>query len=65
MTQAINSSLLPTVYTVAEVAKYYKISTRQVRRWIKAKLLPTIRIGREHRIAANDLSLLISKHRKE
>lgn len=65
MTQPIKSSLLPTLYTVGEVAEHCKVSDRQVRRWIKSKLLQTHQIGRNHRIAANDLSFFLNKYRKE
>ncbi len=39
MTTPIDSSLLPSLYTVAEVADHCRVTDRQVRRWISEGLL--------------------------
>ena len=65
MTSSIDSSLLPTLYTVQEVASHLKVSQRQVRRWIATGRLQAHKLGHLVRIAANDLALFLSKYRKE
>ena len=65
MSDRIKSGLLPTLYTIAEVAHHCKVSGRQVHRWIKAGQLPTHKFGRLIRIAANDLTLFVAKSKKE
>jgi excisionase family DNA binding protein len=65
MSDSIKSGLLPTLYTIAEVAHHCKVSGRQVHRWIKAGQLSTHKFGRLHRIAANDLALFVTKSKKE
>ena len=44
--------------TVSETAEYLKVSTVTVRRYIKSKRLPAVRVGRNIRVRREDLELL-------
>lgn len=48
---------LPRLLTIPEVAAYLKISTKTVRRWIERGELHAYRVGRQLRIAEEDLSV--------
>lgn len=41
--------------SVADVASLLRVSTKSVRRWIKAGILPATKLGRDWRIARTDL----------
>lgn len=45
--------------TIDEVAERCRVSSRTVRRWIGAGDLPAHRLGRQLRIAPNDLSAFL------
>ena len=51
---------LPKLLTIKQVAEFSQFSTRQVRRWIKSKLLKASLYGRIWRIAENDLALFLA-----
>ncbi|MBO9448554.1 helix-turn-helix domain-containing protein [Ruegeria sp. R14_0] len=44
--------------SVRDVAALFRISTKTVRRWIKSGKLPATRLGRDWRVARNDLHAL-------
>lgn len=54
---------LPRLLTIPEVADYLKISTKTVRRWIDRGDLHAYRVGRQLRIAEEDLSACPAFHR--
>lgn len=54
---------LPRLLTIPEVADYLKISTKTVRRWIGRGDLHAYRVGRQLRIAEEDLSVCPSCRR--
>jgi len=54
---------LPRLLTIPEVADYLKISTKTVRRWIDRGDLHAYRVGRQLRIAEEDLSACPSYRR--
>lgn len=45
--------------TVEEVAEYLKMNPQVVRRWLKDKRLPGIKIGKEWRIDRDDLDEML------
>jgi excisionase family DNA binding protein len=51
---------LPRLFTIAEVAEYLGISQRTVRRMIKTRVLPVIRIGRSMRVSESALLRLVT-----
>jgi excisionase family DNA binding protein len=54
------------LWTVNEVADYFKVSNRTVYRWISEGLLPVIRIGgHTTRIRQEDLETFINANRTE
>jgi excisionase family DNA binding protein len=54
---------LPPLFTVGEIAKLLKVSTKSVRRWIEAGDLIAHRLGRQLRITESDLSTFIKQCR--
>jgi len=49
-------------YTIEEVAELLKVNKESVRRWVRSKKLPAIKLGGKYiRIEANDLSVFIKK----
>ncbi len=51
------------LWTVAEVAEYFQVSDRTVYRWLKAGLLPVLRLGRgTTRIRQQDLDAFVDAH---
>ena len=46
------------VYTIGEVAEYYKLNPTTVWRWIRKGKLPAIRVGKCYRIKESDLEAL-------
>lgn len=55
----VSSTTTPTLYTIIEVAKLLKVSTKTVRRWIDAGDLIAHRLGRQLRITESDLLTFI------
>ncbi len=49
--------------TIPDVAEFCRVSTRSVRRWIKAGELPAIRLGRQWRIVRRDLEGFLNDNR--
>ena len=54
---------LPRLRTVQSTADYAQVSTKTVRRWLASGLLPFHRLGRQIRIAEDDLLALLNRHR--
>lgn len=52
---------LPTILTVADVAKYLRVSETTVWRWCSSGLVPAFRIGRGWRIRQSDLEEYINR----
>jgi excisionase family DNA binding protein len=51
------------LWTVAEVAEYFQVSDRTVYRWLKADLLPVIRLSPgTTRIRQQDLDAFVEAH---
>lgn len=51
------------LWTVAEVAEYFQVSDRTVYRWLKARMLPVLRLGPgTTRIRQQDLDAFIEAH---
>ena len=46
---------LGALLTVQEVASHLRVDEKTVRRWIKARELPAIRLGRQWRVREADL----------
>jgi excisionase family DNA binding protein len=57
------SRALPSFYTIEQVAEALAVSTRTVRRWATAGLLPTHRFNGLVRIADRDLLAFVAIHR--
>ncbi len=46
----------PVYYTIEEVAEILKVNPESVRRWVRAKKIPAIKLGGKYiRISATDL----------
>ncbi len=54
------SHRLPRLFTIAEVAEYLGISQRTVRRMVKIRVLPVVRIGRSIRVSESALTRLVT-----
>jgi len=50
-------------FTVAQVAEFFEVSTRSVRRWIKSRKLVAHYFGAAVRIAETDLRAFMAVHR--
>ena len=51
-----------TYYTIEEVASLLKVNPESVRRWVRSKKLPAIKLGGKYiRIEASDLDGFIKK----
>jgi len=50
--------------TVKQAADIVGVSPRTIRRWIDAKELPFHRLGRQIRIAEDDLAAFLAKNRQ-
>lgn len=49
--------------TVDEVAEYLKMNPQVIRRWLREKKLPGYKVGREWRIAKEDVDNLIKANK--
>lgn len=49
------------LWTIREIADYFKINPKTVSRNIKKHNVPTIRIGRQIRVRASHIQLLVKK----
>jgi len=54
---------IPPLLSVKQAADIVGISTKTIRRWIDAKKLPFHRLGRQIRIAEDDLLAFLGKNR--
>ena len=59
------SNRLPRLHTVQSTAAYASVSTKTVRRWLAAGVLPFHRLGRQIRIAEADLLAFLAAHRQQ
>lgn len=55
---------VPRMFTVTDVAERLAISSKTVRRAIAARELRVHQIGRQHRVAEDDLMAFIARRRK-
>jgi excisionase family DNA binding protein len=62
MALATSSAAPPRFYSIDEVADLLRVSTRTIRRWIKAGKLHGHRFERTVRIAHEDLQDFIARH---
>jgi excisionase family DNA binding protein len=53
----------PRLCTIAEVADRLRVSTKSVRRWIAASELGSVRIGRQIRLAQEDIAVFLAHGR--
>ena len=56
--------VLPRLLTLAEVAKYLRVSPKTVRRWVAARRIPCVRFGTRLRFDAGDIASWV-RQRKE
>jgi excisionase family DNA binding protein len=54
------SHALPRLFTIAQVAEYLNVSQRTVRRMVKTRVLPVVRIGRSIRVSESALARLVT-----
>lgn len=55
---------IPRLLSVQQAADIVGVSTKTIRRWIDAKELPFHRLGRQIRIAEDDLIAFLAKNRE-
>jgi excisionase family DNA binding protein len=55
---------LPRLLAVNEVAALLQVSSKTVRRWIERQELRTYRLGRQLRVAEEDLTAFLAQRRK-
>jgi excisionase family DNA binding protein len=55
----------PRFFTISDVADFFDVSSRSVRRWIKSGDLPVHRFGGVVRISDSDLRAFAATHREE
>ncbi len=55
---------LPRLLAVSEVAELLRVSTKTVRRWIERQELRTHRLGRQLRVAEEDLAAFLGRRRE-
>jgi excisionase family DNA binding protein len=58
-----NSTVVAPLLAIPDVAALLKVSTKTIRRWIKDGKMHVHLIGRQIRIAEDDLQLFLVKHR--
>lgn len=58
-------TMIEPLFSIEQVAEICQVSKRTVRRWIKAKELAAIRLGRQLRIAQKDLERFLREHRNQ
>ena len=62
--QLTTASRLPRPLAVGEVAELLQVSSKTVRRWIERQELRTHRLGRQLRVAEEDLATFLGQRRK-
>lgn len=55
---------IPRLLSVKQTADIVGVSTRTIRRWIDARELPFHRLGRQIRIADDDLAAFLAKRKQ-
>jgi len=56
-----NENGLEPLWTVDDLAAHYKVSTKTIRRKLAELDVPTVRIGRQIRVPASHVQLLVKK----
>ncbi len=57
------STPISPLLTIADVAERLRVNAKTVRRWIATGELPAYKVGRQWRVAEEDLSAFLAKHR--
>jgi excisionase family DNA binding protein len=57
-------AIVPRLFSVADTARHLRVSAKTVRRWINEGNLPVHRLGRQIRIAEQDLVAFIRQCRQ-
>jgi len=50
--------------TVEETAKYLKMSPQVIRRWLREKKLPGYKVGKEWRVAKEDIDSMLKQNKQ-
>lgn len=50
-------------YSIDEVAKILKVAYLTVYRWIRAKQLPSLKAGKQYRVASKDLDIFLNSYK--
>ena len=58
-----NTSRLPRLLSIKDVAKVLQVSTKTIRRWINDADLRVHRFGRQLRVSEEDLAAFVNKRR--
>lgn len=59
----VRPAALPRLYTVTETAAFAQVSTKTIRRWLDDGRIPFHRLGRQLRIAEDDLLAFLKQTR--
>lgn len=54
---------LPLMYSIAQLAAHLSVSRRTICRWIASGELRTHRLGRQHRVSAEDANSFVNQRR--
>ena len=60
----VTAAHLPRLLAVTEVPELLQVSSKTVRRWIERRELRTRRLGRQLRVAEEDLAAFLGQRRK-
>ena len=60
----VTAARLPRLLAVTDVAQLLQVSSKTVRRWIERRELRTHRLGRQLRVAEEDLAAFLGQRRK-
>ena len=60
----VTAARLPRLLAVTEVAQLLQVSSKTVRRWIERRELRAHRLGRQLRVAEEDLAAFLGQRRK-
>ena len=61
----IDDTPLRPYHSPKSMAQYLNVSERTVRAWIADRKIRSVRVGGQHRIAAEDLDVFLAKHTTE
>ena len=62
-TESEPSTPISTLLTIADVADHLRVNAKTVRRWVATGELPAYKVGRQWRVAEEDLWAFLAKHR--